>query len=175
MGRDGRITDVEISADVSPRVVGAYVWSLDTFFTEVLPPEQRLTRLELEALVRRYFHSLSTHQAVATDFDERCNRFHSGQQITNVTRNAVESGPARTCASSLEGNVPWGPATDVRLPVIDPERGIVLGITLLHYLKDQPARQMYVSEVFKIVSGRIVRIDNIGLMMQGVATLGFIH
>ena len=60
----------------------------------------------------------------------------------------------------------------MRLPVIDPERG---SCSLLHYVKDQPARQMYASEVFKIVSGRIVRVDNIGLMMQGVATLGFIH
>ena len=31
--------------------------------------------------------------------------------------------------------------------------------------------QMYVSEVFKVVGGRIVRIDNIGLMTQGVSTL----
>jgi hypothetical protein len=87
----------------------------------------------------------------------------------------VEGGPARTCISSLEGDVPWGPATDVRVPVIDPERGIVFGITLLHYLKDQPPRQMSVSEIFKVVQGRIVRVDNIGLMMQGVTTLGFIH
>jgi hypothetical protein len=34
---------------------------------------------------------------------------------------------------------------------------------------------MYVSEAFKVVNGRIVRIDNIGLMMQGTATLGFAH
>jgi hypothetical protein len=175
VGSDGRITDVEISADASPRVVGPYVWNLDPLFSSVLPPQQRLSRVELETLGRRYFHSLSTHQAVAADFDDSCNRFHSGQQITNVTRSTVESGPARTCASSLEGNVPWGPATDVRLPVIDPERGIVFGITLLHYLKNQPARQMYVSEVFKVVGGRIVKIDNIGLMMEGVTTLGFVH
>jgi hypothetical protein len=176
VGSDGRITDVEISADVSPRVVASYVWSLDPLFMSVLPPEQRLSRVELEALGRRYFHSLSTHQAVAHDFDDgSCNRFHSGQQITNVTRNTVESGPARTCASSLEGDVPWGPATDLRIPVVDPERGIVFGITLLHYLKNQPARQMYVSEVFKVVGGRIVTIDNIGLMMEGVTTQGFVH
>jgi hypothetical protein len=35
--------------------------------------------------------------------------------------------------------------------------------------------QMYVSEIFKVVGGRVVRIDNIGVMMQGVATLGFVH
>jgi hypothetical protein len=171
----GRITDVEVSADASPRVVSAYVWNLDPVFTAVLPSGQRLSRVKLEALARRYFQSLSSHQAVATDFAEGCNRFHSGQQITNVARNTVENGAARTCASSLEGDVPWGPSTDVRLPVIDPERGVVVGITLLHYLEARSARQMYVSEVFKVVGGRIERIDNIGLMMEGVTTLGFVH
>ena len=171
----GRVTDVELSADTSERVVGAYVWNLDPIYATVLPPEQRMSRVALEALARRYFHSLSTHQAVVADFDEGCNRFHSGQQITNAGRNTVEGGPPRTCAASLEGNPPWGPATEQRFPVIDPERGIVFGVTLLHYLKTPNQQQMYVSEVFKVVGGRIVRIDNIGLMMQGVTTLGFSH
>ncbi len=171
----GRVTDVEISADTSARVVGTYVWNLDPFYTTVLPSEQRMTRVALEALARRYFQSLSTHQAVAADFDDSCNRFHSGQQITNAGRNTIEGGPPRTCAASLEGNPPWGPATEQRFPVIDPDRGIVFGVTLLHYLKTPNQQQMYVSEVFKVVGGRIVRIDNIGLMMQGVVTLGFTH
>jgi hypothetical protein len=172
---DGRITDVEISADTSPSVVSAYVWHLDPVFTAVVPPQLRLSRVELEALARRYFHSLSSHEPVTADFGDECNRFHSGQQITNVARNAVEGGAALTCASSLAGSPPWGPATEERFPVVDPERGIVFAVTLLHFLKSQPPAQMYVSELFKVVGGRIVRIDNIGLMMQGVTTLGFVH
>jgi hypothetical protein len=171
----GRVTDVEISADTSPRVVSSYVWNLDAVYSTVLPGEQRMTRIALEALARRYFHSLSSHQAVAADFDAGCNRFHSGQQITNAGGNTVEGGPPRTCAASLEGNPPWGPATDQRFPVIDPERGIVFGVALLHYLNRPTPSQMYVSEVFKVIGGRIVRIDNIGVMMPGVATLGFVH
>jgi len=171
----GRISDVEISADTSARVVGSYVWNLGSEIASVLPPEQRMSRVALEALAARYFHSLSTQVAVAADFDARCDRFHSGQRITNVSSNTVESGPARTCASSVQGNVPWGPNTEVRFPVIDVDRGLVFGVTLLHYLNGPTPRQMYVSEVFKVVSGRIVRIDNIGLMMQDVVTLGFIH
>lgn len=171
----GRISDVELSSDTSDRVVRGYVWKLDPLFEAVVPPEQRLSRVDLEALARRYFHSLSSHQAVAADFDPTCNRFHSGQQITNVARNSVEGGPARTCASSLEGNPPWGPATEHRFPVVDPERGIVFGLTLLHYPRLPKQPQMYVSEVFKVVGGRIAKIDNIGLMMEGVETLGFTH
>jgi hypothetical protein len=29
--------------------------------------------------------------------------------------------------------------------------------------------------LFKVVGGRIVKIDNIGLMVQGLTTLGFTH
>jgi hypothetical protein len=172
----GRITDVEIAADKSARVVGSYVWNLDPQFTAVLPPDQRSSRVALEALGRRYFHGLSTHQPVAADFDDaRCNRFHSGQQVTNAGQNTVEGGPARSCVSSNEGDRPWGPANEQRLSVIDPERGLVFGVTLLHYLKSPDQRVMYVSELFKVVGGKIVKIDNIGLMMSGVTTLGFIH
>jgi hypothetical protein len=172
---EGRIVDVELSADTSAAVVPEYVWNLDPMFSAVLPPDQRMNRIDLEALARRYFHSLSSHVAVTADFDERCNRFHSGRQITNVARDTVEGGPPRTCASSLEGAPPWGPATEQRFPVIDAERGVVFAVSLLHFLETPTPSQMYVSEVFKVVSGRIVRIDNIGLMMQEVSTLGFVH
>jgi hypothetical protein len=171
---EGQISDLEISSDTS-NAVQSYVWNLDPAFSDVLPPEQRSSRVDLEALARRYFQSLSTHVAVAADFDERCNRFHSGRQITNVTNNQVEGGPPRTCVSSLEGNPPWGPATEQRFPVIDTERGVVFAVTLLHYPKLPNEPQMYVSEIFKVVASRIVKIDNIGLMMTGVSTLGFVH
>ena len=75
----------------------------------------------------------------------------------------------------MDGDRPWGPATEQRFPVVDEEQGIVFGVTLLHYLKSPNQSVMYVSEVFKVIGGRIVRIDNIGLMMQGVATLGFVR
>ena len=173
--RGTSIADVEISADTSSRVVPEYVWKADPQFAAVLPPDQRMSRIELEALARRYFHSLTSHVAVAADFDERCDRFHSGQRITNAAGNTIEGGPPRTCAGSLEGNPPWGPATEQRFPVIDPERGIVFGLTLLHYPTRPNQPVMYVSEIFKVVRGKIVRIDNIGLMMEGVSTLGFTH
>lgn len=175
LGRGGRITDVEISADTSPQVAAEYVWKLDPLFQQELAAEERMPREELEALARRYFHSLSTHVAVKEDFAPECNRYHSGRQITNVERDTVEGRGPRTCATSLEGDVPWGPATEQRFPVVDPERGIVMGITLLHYPRLPGQPKMYVSEIFKVVQGRIVKIDNIGLMVQGVETLGFVH
>ncbi len=72
----------------------------------------------------------------------------------------------------MSGDRPWGPATEQRFPVIDTERGIVFDVTLLHYLKTPNQSVMYVSEVFKVVGGKIVKIDNIGLMMQGSGRSG---
>jgi hypothetical protein len=60
-------------------------------------------------------------------------------------------------------------------PLVDAERGIVFNLTLLLYKKAPNLQWMYVSETFRAVNHKIVQIDNIGLMMQGVSTTGFIH
>lgn len=171
----GKLVDVELSADTSAGVVASYVFNLDPRYAAVLAPAERLDRAALDALARRYFQALTDHRPTAADFDDRCNRWHSGQQITNVARNSVEAGAARTCVTSLEGELPWGPAVEQRFPVIDVERGVVVGVTLLHYPEVPGAPRIYVSEVFKVVGGKILLIDNIGLMLRDAATLGFVH
>ena len=166
----GRITEVEFSSDVA-RANPAYVWNLPPVLTATVPEGERMTREALDALAHRYFQTLTDHKPVVADYDEaRCNRFHSGNQITNVSRNAVEGQGARTCVTANEGNKPWGPALEQRFPVIDVEHGIVLGITLLMYAN----QVMYVSEVFKVEGSRITHIDNIGLVKPGLEhTTGF--
>jgi hypothetical protein len=166
----GQITEVEFSSDTG-RVNQAYVWNLPSALGSVLPQQQRSGREALDALARRYFQSLTDHEAVRDDFDDaRCNRFHSGNQITNVGSNAVEGPGARTCVTSIDGPKPWGPALEQRFPVIDVERGVVLGITRLMYAN----QVMYVSEIFKVESGRIIHIDNIGIVRPGLDhTTGF--
>lgn len=159
----GRITEVELSSDVV-HANPAYVFRLPAVLTELVPPGERASREALEALAHRYFQSLTDHKGVAADFDDaRCNRFHSGNQITNVSSNSVESQGVRTCFTSIDGPKPWGPAVEQRFPVIDVDHGIVVGLTLLMYA-DQV---MYVSEVFKVERGRIVHIDNIGMVKAG--------
>jgi hypothetical protein len=166
----GRITEVEFSSDVA-RANPAYVWNLPPVLTATVPEAERMAREALEALAHRYFQTLTDHKPVAADYDEaRCNRFHSGNQITNVSRSVVEDQGPRTCVTANEGNRPWGPALEQRFPVIDVEHGVVLGITLLMYA-DQV---MYVSEAFKVEQGRITHIDNIGLVKPGLEhTTGF--
>ncbi len=166
----GKITEVEFSSDVA-RANASYVWSLPPMFSAEIPKKDRMTRADMDALAHRYFQTLTDHKAVVADFDDaRCNRYHSGNQITNVRNDSVEAQGARTCVSSVDGPKPWGPALEQRFPVIDPEHGIVLGQTLLMYAN----QVMYVSEVFKIEKGRITNIDNIGIVKPGLDhTTGF--
>lgn len=74
-----------------------------------------------------------------------------------------------TCYTANLGDRPWGPATDIRIPLVDPEHGIVVGYTLLLYHNNTPP--MYVSEIFKILQGKIRNIDNIGLKAEGMKAL----
>ena len=95
----------------------------------------------------------------------------AGQRVTNNTGNTIEGGRARSCFSSVAGNPPWGPATDIHIPVVDPEHGIVIGYTVLLYKNNTPP--MYVSEMFKILDGKIRLIDNIGLKQEGIRAMDF--
>jgi pimeloyl-ACP methyl ester carboxylesterase len=162
------IVEVETSFDSGEDVVAANVVELDPILSTIVPEEARSTRAELEVIGRSYFRALSDHKPVASDFDTRCDRYHSGQRVTNNATNSVEQAGLRTCVESFSG--PWGPAIEHRFPIIDPEHGVIVGYTLLMFPNGQ---QMYVSEVFKILNGRIRLIDNIGVMMTGVETAGF--
>jgi hypothetical protein len=160
---------VETSFDDSPRVVSAYVTYLDPMMTTIVAANERMSRVELKAIIERYFQALTDHKPSASDFDGRCDRYHSGQRITNNAGNTVEGGRPLTCFTSVGGNPPWGPATDIHIPVVDPEHGIVVGYTVLLYKNDN--QPMYVSEVFKILGGKIRMIDNIGLKAEGIKAM----
>lgn len=166
---DGLISEVEISFDDSERVVAGRIIMLDPVFPTIVPVEARSTRAELERIGRSYFASLTDHRPIAADFDDaRCNRIHSGAQVTNNAGDREEGSGSRTCFEAMQG--PWGPAVDHRFPIIDPERGILVGITLLHFPNN---RIMYVSEIFKILNGKIRLIDNLPIWVDGIETLGF--
>ena len=91
--------------------------------------------------------------------------------MTHNPKNGVEQSGGVGCYESNLGPKPWGPATEVRIGVVDPERGIVIGYAILYY-GSSPLR-MQISEPFKILDGRIRMVDNIGLMQDGITTSGF--
>jgi hypothetical protein len=88
-----------------------------------------------------------------------------------IRKNGVEGSGDVGCYESNLGLKPWGPATEVRICLIDPERAIVIGYAVLYY-GDSP-RRMQINEIFKVLDGRIRMVDNIGLMQDGITTSGF--
>ena len=47
----------------------------------------------------------------------------------------------------------------------------MIGYAILYY--GSSPRRMQINEIFKILDGRIRMVDNIGLMEEGITTLGF--
>ena len=168
---DGKITEVEINFDDGPRVNIKNLVPYDPIFNTIVPPEERCTREQLERIVTSYFKGLTDHQPIQADYDPRCDRYHSGNRVTHNPRNGVEESADVGCYESNLGPKPWGPATEVRIGLIDPERGIVIGYAILYY--GNGPRRMQINEIFKILDGRIRMVDNIGLMEEGITTSGF--
>ena len=143
----------------------------DPIFNTMVPTEERSTRGQLERIITSYFKGLTDHQPIQADYDPRCDRYHSGNRVTHNPKNGVEESGDVGCYESNLGPKPWGPVTEVRIGLIDPDRGIVVGYAILHY--GDSTRRMQINEVFKILDGRIRLVDNIGLMEQGITTSGF--
>ena len=142
----------------------------DPVYNTIVPPEDRATREQLERVITSYFQGLTDHKPIEADYDPRCDRYHSGNRVTHNARNGVENSGDVGCYESNLGPKPWGPATETRIALVDPERGIVIGYSILKFGSD---RAMQINEVFKILDGRVRLIDNIGLMGEGITTSGF--
>jgi hypothetical protein len=170
---DSKITEVEINFDDGPRVNAKNLIPYDPFFNTIVPEGERSTREQLERIITSYFQGLTDHQPIEADYDPRCDRYNSGNRVTHNGRNGIEDSGDVGCYESNLGPKPWGPATETRIALVDPERGIVIGYSILYYGKSE--RRMQINEVFKILDGRIRMIDNIGLMEEGITTSGFTH
>lgn len=170
---DGKITEVEINFDDGPQVNAKNLIPYDPLFNTIVPEGERSTREQLERIITSYFQGLTDHKPIEADYDPRCDRYHSGNRVTHNARNGVENNGDVGCYESNLGPKPWGPATETRIAVVDPERGIVIGYSILYYGNSE--RRMQINEVFKILDGRIRMVDNIGLMEEGITTSGFTH
>jgi hypothetical protein len=168
---DGKVKEVEINFDDGPRVNVKNLVPYDPIFDTIVPPEKRSSREQLGGIITNYFKGLTDHQPIQAEYDSRCDRYHSGNRVTHNPRNGVEESGDVGCYESNLGPKPWGPATEVRIGLIDPERGIVVGYAILYY--GDSSRRMQINEVFKILDSRLRMVDNIGLMEDGITTSGF--
>ncbi len=168
---DSKIKEVEINFDDGPRVNVKNLVPYDPIFNTIVPLEERSTREELTRIITSYFKGLTDHNPIQADYDPRCDRYHSGNRVTHNPRNGIEQSGDDGCYESNLGPKPWGPATEVRIGLVDSERGIVIGYAILYYGNSD--RRMQINEVFKILDGRLRMVDNIGLMEEGITSSGF--
>jgi len=168
---DSKIKEVEINFDDGPRVNVKNLVPYDPIFNTIVPLEERSTREELKRIITSYFKGLTDHNPIQADYDPRCDRYHSGNRVTHNPRNGIEQSGDDGCYESNLGPKPWGPATEVRIGLVDSERGIVIGYAILYYGNSD--RRMQINEVFKILDGRLRMVDNIGLMEEGITSSGF--
>lgn len=127
---DGKIREVEINFDDRPNVNAKNLIPYDPFFDTIVPQDQRATREQLERIITSYSQGLTDHKPIETDCDPRCDRYHSGERITHNSRNSVEATGDVGCYESNLGPKPWGPATETRIELVDPERGIVIAYSI---------------------------------------------
>ena len=78
-----KITEVEINFDDSDHVNLKNLVPYDPIFDTLVPADKRASREELQAIITRYFQGLTDHQPIQTDYDARCDRYHSGNRVTH--------------------------------------------------------------------------------------------
>ena len=139
----------------------------DPLFDAIVPPERRTPAAEMIAAANAYFDGIETDDGSRVPVTETCNRVENGVQTTRTAR-FVSAG-----CNSLEAFVYITEVRDRRYPVIDEERGVVVGFvafnipggdyrrvingqeTVRHY----DPRSLFLFEAFKVVDGKIEKIE----------------
>lgn len=151
---------------------------------EVLEPDQRRPREALIEIADRYLEALDENLADFVPFHPDCDRIENGIQTTNNPAASFggEDGPnvsAMSCRDNVNSMM-WHYITEIdprRFVAVDEERGIVFGVFMFHhdgtyetieipgfgeYTYGGATRRPFttvIPEMFKIVDGRILRIE----------------
>ena len=144
----------------------------DPIFDRVEPSETRSTRADLEGLARGYFEALIWGDPKKTKFHPDCNRVENGVQTSNQPQRGLAS-----CQESMRRFAYMHKYRDVRFPVVDEKRGLVLAVAIFDMppqnrtlmVRGKPfqvtpernrlPRSLYLYELFKVENGRIKRIE----------------
>jgi hypothetical protein len=155
----GRITESEIifnHGKASGVFAPANLLEPDLIYEAVAPPSRRSSRADMIGLVNGYMEAISRHDGSLTKFNYRCDRYASGAKTTNNPRfGANGSGSCAESFKGLTGDVTVGR----RFPVVDEEKGVVVGMFMIPHSERSPPNNLYVGEMFKIVDGKIRSIE----------------
>lgn len=139
----------------------------DARFDAIVPEARRTTTARMIAIAEAYFDGLESDIGSAIPIVDTCERVENGVQTTHSTRFS------NLACNSMEPFAYITEVRDRRYPVIDEERGVIVGFgafnipggdykrivngqeTTRHY---EP-RSLFLFEAFKIVNGRIEQIE----------------
>lgn len=154
-------------------------------FYMVVPEDKRSSRAELETIAEGYFKGLASGDPGELKFHPDCNRQENGFQTTN--------NPPRIVFSCRD-LYPFSYMHSYRtpdFPVVDVERGLVLGITAFDMpeatrdvsvrgktFNINPERQrlprtLFLYELFKVEDGQIMMIDAVLMNFEYGAEMGW--
>jgi hypothetical protein len=129
-------------------------------YSELLPESEKTARAQLIKQASAYFTAVQTEGTKdyrAAPLAADMNRFENGVQTTNVP---VMGNPAMSGAEQLDKGIFKGLVIDHRrFPVVDTERGIVLGMMLMHANMNGQMGGILISEMFKIAGNKIEQVQ----------------
>ena len=187
---DRRVADVEtwIARARNPGPFGdTSRFGLDALFNQVLPVAQRSTRSQLAAVATRYWDSVQRNDGrVLPQFESACVRRENGQLVTQgEAGSATIVKAAATLAQGCEAQLKLGlykpvdRVRDRRVLAVDEARGLVVtssfadfGLAQTQYrttdgvlrdTQDKHPSTREQLEIFRIVGGRIQRIEAISV------------
>jgi hypothetical protein len=129
-------------------------------YTELLPESEKTARTQLIKQASAYFTAVQSEGTTdyrAAPLAPNMNRFENGVQTTNVP---VMGNPAMSGAEQLDKGIFKGLVIDHRrFPVVDTERGVVVGLILMHANMNGQVGGILISEMFKISSNKIEQVQ----------------
>src|SRR3984885_3276136 len=129
-------------------------------YSELLPESEKTARAQLIKQASAYFTAIQTEGTPdyrAAPLAADMNRYENGVQTTNVP---VMGNPAMSGAEQLDKGIFKGLVIDHRrFPVVDTERGVVLGMMLMHANMNGQMGGILISEMFKIAGNKIEQVQ----------------
>jgi hypothetical protein len=179
---DKEITEVETTLGrkgVPGSFEDADGYAVDKVFSQTVAEKARSPREKMIAIVEGYFNSKQLNDGTLyTQFDDTCNRVINGVSTTEGEDDWAAKA-AKGCAHQLEIGLykPVDRVRERRFPVVDVEHGVVVAFSMADHASryvsykttDGQEHQMPIEypntlglmQVFKIVDGKIARIEGV--------------
>ncbi len=141
-------------------------------YDEVLPTNQRPSRQQLLDAANAYFDGIEASSPDNVPFHDNCLRFENGVRTTNNPEVGFTSG----CAEGFSFFTYITEINNRRYPVVDTERGVVLGFVTFQVPgtakyairngqrveipeRSRTPRTIYIAESFRLIDGKIRDIE----------------